>query len=261
MPSVLLIGTGRLAFHLGHALKGSGVVLAGVVGRNAGHAAALATELGCPAFTLGAALPLADLRILAVSDDAIGPVAQGLSNDGTPLLHLSGTKSLDLLEPHAHRAVLWPMQSFTPGPPVDFSAVPVVIDANDDRTLALVRGLAEGISGHVVHLPFEQRQRLHLSAVMTSNFPVFLLREAERLLDRHGIDPKLLHPLWKQSAENALRDADQAVTGPARRGDAGTMAKHLELLNEEPELRRAYAILSNLIYFTYHPESRGRQDL
>ena len=35
-------------------------------------------------------------------------------------------------------------------------------------------------------------------------------------------------------------------TGPARRGDVNTLAKQLELLADEPELRRAYAALSNL---------------
>lgn len=261
MGPILLFGTGRLAFHLGHALRRAGIPLAGVVGRRPEAAAGLANELGTEALAPGAALPAAALRVLAVSDDAIGSVAAAVPPDGTPIVHLGGSRPLDLLEPHAHRAVLWPMQSFTPGPPVDFSTVPVVIDANDEAALALVRALAGSISGHVVHLPFDQRQRLHLSAVLASNFPVFLLREAERLLGKHGIDPGLLHPLWKQSAQNALRDADRAVTGPARRGDAGTLAKHLELLNEEGELRRAYAILSNLIYFTYHPGSRGNQDL
>lgn len=262
MASVLLIGTGRLAFHLGHALKGAGTTLAGVAGRNAEHAASLAAELGCRAVGLGRDLPPADLRILAVSDDAIGAVARNLPDDGTPVIHLSGTKSLDLLAPHAHRGMLWPIQSFTAGgPPVDLGDVPLVIDAGDDGTLLRVRSMAEGISRHVVHLPFALRQRLHLSAVMASNFPVFLLREAERLLAAHGIDPKLLHPLWRQSTGNALRDADAAVSGPARRGDGGTIHRHLELLADEPELRRAYEALSNLILHTYHPESRGRQDL
>lgn len=258
---MLLIGTGRLSFHLGHALRKAGFGLAGVVGRSLAKAEALGKELACPAIHLGAPLPKADLRILAVSDDAIEAVAGKLPADGTPVIHLSGSNSLELLQAHAHRGVMWPMHSFGTGEPADFSTIPLVIDADDEATLALIGNMASTLSRHVVQLPMEQRQRLHLSAVMASNFPVFLLREASRLLTGHGIDATLLHPLWKTAAERALHDPDKAVTGPARRGDVNTMAKQLELLADEPELRRAYAALSNLILHTYHPETRGQQDL
>lgn len=258
---MLLIGTGHLSFHLGHALRKAGFELAGVIGRNMAKAEALGKELACPAIHLGAPLPKADLRILAVSDDAIEAVAGKLPADGTPVIHLSGSNSLELLQAHAHRGVMWPMHSFGTGEPADFSTIPLVIDADDEATLALIGNMASTLSRHVVQLPMEQRQRLHLSAVMASNFPVFLLREASRLLTGHGIDATLLHPLWKTAAERALHDSDKAVTGPARRGDVNTMAKQLELLADEPELRRAYAALSNLILHTYHPETRGQQDL
>lgn len=261
MTSILLIGTGRLAFHLGHALHRAGLPLAGLAGRDAGKAGALAAPLGCPAFGITDALPHAGLRVIAVSDDAIDQVAGLLPLDGTPVIHLSGSKPLDLLGLHVHRGVLWPVQSFTPGPPVDLAGVPLVVDADDDGTLALLQDLAGRLSSSVVHLPFAKRQRLHLSAVLTSNFPVFLLREAERLLKEHAIDPALVHPLWRTATANAARDASGSVTGPARRGDLRTIEQQLRLLSDEPELRHAYAALSDLILHTYHPHRRDQQDL
>lgn len=261
MSSVLLIGTGRLAFHLGHALVRSGTGIAGVAGRNQGSTDALAKALQCPACKLGGELPMVDLRIIAVSDDAIAEVAGQLPVDGTPVIHLSGSKSLDLLAPHAHRGVLWPIHSFSPGDPSDFTGIPLVVDAEDAATLGALLALASRLSRQVEHLPLGKRQRLHLSAVLAANFPVFLLREAERLLQRHKIDPALLHPLWNAAAAKAAKDADKAVTGPARRGDVKTIALQMELLADEPELRSAYAALSELILHTYHPESRDHQDL
>jgi len=256
MSSILLIGTGRVAFHLGHALHRADVPLVGIAGRDQAKAQVLAKELGCASFSLNDTLPHADLRILAVSDDTINKVGEMLPKDGTPVAHLSGSKSLDLLAGHAHRGVLWPIQSFSPGSPIDLSRVPLVVDADDDATLALLRDVAERLSSTVVHLPFDQRQRLHLSAVIASNFPVFLLREAERLLRDHQIDPALLHPLWHSAKDKAERGADQAVTGPARRGDVKTIEQQMDLLTNEPELRRAYAALSDLILHTYHPKDR-----
>lgn len=261
MHSVLLIGTGRLAFHLGHALRGAGFTIVGLAGRDAARTAELAKELSCRAFALNDPLPEADLRILAVSDDVLHLVAGMLPNDGTPIVHLSGSKALDLLLPHAHRGVLWPIQSFSPGKAIAFQAVPLIVDADDSATLSVLQDLAALLSSTVIHLPFLLRQRLHLSAVIAANFPVFLLREAERLLTAHDIPPDLLHPLWKATTEKALHGADNAVTGPARRGDIDTIAQQMDLLAGEPELRRTYAALSDLIIHTYHPETRGQQDL
>lgn len=261
METVLIIGTGRMAQHLGRALHGSGRCLAGVAGRNLGHARQLAERLGCQGYALNGPLPSADLRVLAVSDDAIGAVAAALPDDGTPVVHLSGTRPLDLLLPHARRGVMWPVQSFSPGTPVDFAEVPVVIDAADAATLNQLERLAASLSGTIVRVDAEQRQRLHLCAVLTSNFPAFLLREAQRLLTTHGMDPQLLLPLWRATAQKAAQHADLSVTGPARRGDTGTMAAHLRLLEDEPELRRAYAAISDLILHTYHPQPRDPQDL
>jgi predicted short-subunit dehydrogenase-like oxidoreductase (DUF2520 family) len=261
MGPILLIGAGRSAFHLGHALRRAGIPLSGVAGRKIEAAAKLAAALGTGPHALNASLPAAGLRILAVSDDAIAEVAASLPADGTPVVHLSGSKPLDLLTPHAQRGVLWPIRSLGQGEPMDLRTVPLVVDADDAGTLALLQALAARLSERVVHLPWQQRQRLHLSAVLASNFPVFLLREAERLLHQYAIDPELIHPLWAAAAEKALHGADQAVTGPARRGDEGTIAQHLRLLENAPELRRAYEALSLLILHTYHPRPRGTEDL
>lgn len=261
MSSLFLIGTGRAAFHLGQAFKRAGIRLAGISGRDALKAGALARDLDCPAFGWNDAPPESDLRVIAVSDDAIRGVSDRLPADGTPVIHLSGSKPVDLLDAHVHRGVLWPIQSFSPGSPVDLDHVPLIYDAEDPATLELLRTLGESLSGTVVHLPFAARQRLHLSAVIASNFPVFLLREAERLLREHAIDPLLVQPLWKASTEKAMLNADQAVTGPARRGDVRTIEQQIGLLEDEPELRRAYVALSDLILHTYHPDPRGHQDL
>ena len=253
MSTVLLIGTGRLAFHLGHALRRSGVELAGVVGRDMGKTQELAKALECPAFGLADALPPADLRMLAVSDDAIATVAEGLPRDGKPVVHASGSKSLVLLSGHAHRGVR--PSKLQPGSADRLFRRALVVDADDAGTLLSCRRRRP--SSTVVHLPLQTAtappERHHLTSVF--------LREAERLLLDHGIDPGLVHPLWKASSEKALLNADQAVTGPARRGDVKTIEQQLQLLSDEPDLRRAYAALSDLIFRTYHAQHRDQQDL
>ena len=260
MTSVLLIGTGRTAFHLGHAVTRADVTMAGVVGREASKTAALATALGCPAFSFKDALPAGDVRLLCISDDAIEEVAKLLPMSSGVIAHTSGAKSVTLLGDHAHRGVLWPIQSLSPGEPIDLLHVPLVIDAEDEMALNMLRDLAKRISSNVVELTREKRQLLHLSAVFASNFPVFLLREAERLLKENGLSPELIHPLWQATTAKASLGAEQALTGPARRGDLRTIGQHLDRLTLDPDLRRAYGLLSDLILKSYHPDKLGKRE-
>jgi predicted short-subunit dehydrogenase-like oxidoreductase (DUF2520 family) len=259
--SVALIGTGRMAYHLGHGLVRAGVPLVGVSGRNATKARELAEALGCPGFALPE-VPKADLWLIAVSDDAIRAVAELLPQGDHVLAHTSGAQDDEILGARAHRGVVWPIKSLSPGEPDDLSRVPLVVDASDARAREVLLDVARSVSGTVVELPLEKRRVLHLSAVLAANFPVFLLREAGRLLQAEGLYPDLLIPLWKSmSAKAAEVGAEQALTGPARRGDLKTIARHMERLDGEPDLRRTYALLSELILKAYHPQQRGIKDL
>lgn len=258
MGSVLLIGTGRAAFHLGHALRKAGVPVSGVAGRHADRTRELAQALGTAAFTLDDPLPPSDLRLLAVSDDAIATVAARLAPSAGAIAHTSGTKPLDLLGPHPHRGVLWPIQSLSTGDPLDLSDAPLVIEGEDGPARTTLSATARSLSQRVIELPLAQREVLHLAAVISSNFPVALLQQARGLLQRHGIAPDLVTPLWSSTARKAAADPDHALTGPARRGDSGTIQRHLDLLAAEPDLRRVYADLSDLILKTHHPDRRER---
>lgn len=258
---ILLIGTGRAAYHLGHALKHGGATIAGVAGRSRERSAALATELGAAAFPLDADLPPSDLRLVAVSDDAITDVAAALPQADTVTAHLSGAKPYALLGPHAHRGVLWPIQSLSPGAPIDLRSVPLVIEGEDERARTLLRTVAGMLSGQVIELPHGQRQLVHVAAAVAGNLPVFLLYEAQELLKKHGLPPELIVPLWQAATAKAATGAEQALTGPARRGDTETLRMHLDRLTDDGDLRRAYAVLSELILKTWHPEKRGPQDL
>lgn len=250
--NVLLIGTGHAAFHLGHAFVRAGIPLKGVVGRDAGRTAALAEAWHTTAFRPGDELPAAEITVLAVSDDAISTVAADLGPISGVVAHLSGARALDVLAPHRHRAVLWPVQTLAATMPIDLTDVPLVIDANSDGARSAIRALAAKIGPRVLELTHAQRQRVHLAAALTSNLPLFLLDEARRVLDELDLPDDLLAPLWRATAERAVSEPrGQALTGPARRGDRGTLRTHLDLLADDAELRRAYALLSDMILRRY----------
>lgn len=262
MNRVLLIGTGRVAFHLGHALKRAGHEIVGIVGRNGHHTRALAHELGAPGLALNDAFPRTDVILIAVSDDAIADVAMNLPIGGAVLIHTSGASDLDKLLPHPDRAVLWPVMSLSPGEPMDFNHVPLVIDANTERARMNARTLAASLSDHVTELDHHQRQLVHAAASISLNLPVFLLARAQELLQRNAIDPSVLTSSFVAMAQKvATIGASDALTGPARRGDISTIQHHLGRLADDPELRAAYALLSSMILRAYGHPDHGHTDV
>lgn len=252
MPSVILIGTGRMAYHLGHAMVEANVPLVGIAGRNAEKLADLSRYLDRPALRWNAPLPEADIVLIATSDDSIAEVASSLAASKSVMAHTAGAVGLDVLAPHQHRGVLWPIQTLSHGAPIDLKDVPLVIDGNTTEARDAMLKLARSISGSVLELTHEQREVMHLAAVLTSNFPVFLVREAQRLLKQQKLPPDLLMPLWRTTANKVSTiGPDQALTGPARRGDARSVQRHLDLLTADPDLRRAYALLSTMVLKAY----------
>jgi predicted short-subunit dehydrogenase-like oxidoreductase (DUF2520 family) len=76
---------------------------------------------------------------------------------------------------------------------------------------------------------------------------------AEEFLDERALDFDLLKPLIRETAEKAIDiNPFSAQTGPARRGDAETIAKQLELLDGNPEYKQLYQLISAQILKKYH---------
>ncbi len=248
MTRILIVGTGRMAYQLGHAIVMAGMDLVGVAGRNAEARERLAHFLDRKALDLAKPLPEADLVLLAVSDDAIGDVAALLPKGGAVVAHTAGAVGMDLLAHHAHHGVLWPIQSLGHGQPMDLHDVPMVVDAGDEHARGVLLSVAHKLSQVVIELPLEQRQRVHLAAVLTSNLTVWLVREGQRLLREQKLPTGLLTPLWRTTAQRvATFGPEQALTGPARRGDRTTIDHHLALLEHDEALRPVYALLSEQI--------------
>lgn len=89
----------------------------------------------------------------------------------------------------------------------------------------------------------------HAALANSSNHLIALVAQSADLLTAAGIDTpqRLLAPLLSASLDNALRDGDRALTGPVARGDAGTVAAHIEAIGEvSVEARRAYVAMARL---------------
>ena len=249
--NIVLIGSGNVATHMGAAFVSAGCRVVQVYSRTLAHARALAGRWGGEAIDDLSQLDVtAQVYVIAVKDDALAPVVaqlppklQGL------LLHTAGSVPMEVFATRTGPyGVLYPVQTFSKAKEIDFSQVPLAIEAADVATLARVRELAGLLSGHVFDCSSTQRLALHVAAVFACNFTNHLYAIAQRLLAGHELDLDLIRPLIRETAEKAmLHNPETVQTGPAVRGDVTTMQKHLALLAGHPEWAALYTALSKEI--------------
>jgi len=260
-PTIAIIGPGRAGSALGRALHTAGYTIAAIGGRNPENVRNLAEELGARACQSPATtLDLADLTIVAVPDDVILPLATDMveslcSAAGHAAVHLSGAQDRSALRPLAHQGsvrtgVFHPLQTFRRGPEavVNVAGTYFGIDADAPLREQLTQ-MARDLQGHPFDLTGVDLALYHAAAVFAANYPVTLLAEAIALAADAGLDAETARrglTALLAGAVNNLHDlapAD-AITGPASRGDEGTIARHLEALKRDPALQRLYQLLA-----------------
>jgi predicted short-subunit dehydrogenase-like oxidoreductase (DUF2520 family) len=260
-PTIAIIGPGRAGSALGRALRKSGYTIAAIGGRNPDNVRNLADELGAKACQRPATtIDLADLTILAVPDDVILPLATDMveslcSAAGKAVVHLSGAQDRSALRPLAQASlrtgVFHPLQTFRRGPEAvdNVAGTYFGIDADPPLRDQLMQ-LARDLHGHPFDLSGLDLALYHAAAVFAANYPTTLLAEAITLAVEAGLDSETARQgmtTLLAGAVNNLRDlapAD-AITGPASRGDQGTIERHLEALKRDPELQRLYRLLAD----------------
>ncbi len=247
---IVLLGSGNIATHLGKAFKMAGQNISQVWSRNPGRADELAAAVGADAiYQLGDLMPSASFYVLAVNDDAIKEVADQLSIESGVLVHTSGTVGMDVLEGITEKVgVFYPIQTFSKTKAVDLRLVPIAIEGNTEEVTATLRSAASRLSEKVYEMNSLQRRAVHTAAVFACNFSNHMFVLANQLLKEQDIDFDLLRPLIAETAMK-IQSSDPASvqTGPAVRNDGSTMAKHLELLEQRPDLRELYEKLSQSI--------------
>jgi predicted short-subunit dehydrogenase-like oxidoreductase (DUF2520 family) len=258
LKNIILIGTGRLAWHLGPALKNAGHSIIQVLGRNPENTLELAHHLESKAIIHWSEMNSeADFYILAIPDQVLLNLASLIPLRDRFFIHCSGASPLNILSSlSSHIGVLYPMQTFSKEIELDFKAVPLFIESGKEEDLGILNTLAQSLSEFVYPMDSEKRAYIHLSAVFANNFTNHLVYLAEKLLGEMDISAQVLFPLVAETVRKILiLGPEKAQTGPALRNDRITMNRHMELLNSFPELQKIYSDLSEDIIKTYKNES------
>lgn len=250
------IGAGAAAGALAQAAKTAGYRISGIASRGT-SATRLATSLGVRRLTPDKVAASSELVLLAVPDDAIEPVARTVEwPAGVLVAHVSGSRSLDHLHAAQVRGALvgsfHPMQAFAGSS--DLAGVTFGIEG-DDAVYETLAAVAESLGGRPVRVQPWQKVTYHLAGALSSNLVVALAWAATGLLVENGLAPsrdealEMLLPLIHGTVANLeKRGLPAALTGPASRGDGGTIARHLDAIEAtgDQDLLEAYRSLTEI---------------
>lgn len=246
---LVLIGSGNIATVLGKTFFNRGISIKQVYSRNLANAQQLAGQIGAQAIDQLSQLTLkADAYILAVSDQAIGQMTVSLHLGDKLLVHTAGSVSKEVLAVSStNYGVFWPMKMIRKDHE-GLGPVQIVVDGSSTSNTAYLSNLARLIGAQVALAGDAQREKLHLMAVVSSNFTNHLYHLAADYCERNNLNFSLLYSIIEQTA-TGIQGADPASmqAGPAFRRDTETMEKHLLLLENEPELLGFYRAFSKSI--------------
>lgn len=254
------MGAGRVGAVLGAALRRAGHDVVGISAvSDLSRLRAEALLPGVPVLPVPDVVRDADLVLLAVPDDVLPDLVEGLVQTGAIhagqfVAHPSGRHGIGVLEPAQRVGALplaiHPVMTFT-GTTVDLSRLadcPFGV-TSPDAVRPAAEALVVEMGGEPVWVPEEARGLYHAAVAFGANYLMTVVLESLDLLRIAGMaEPeRLMAPLLSASLDNALRHGDTALTGPVARGDAATVAEHLHRIAlVSPPAAGAYRALARL---------------
>ena len=195
-----------------------------------------------------------DIIFVAISDRNIGEALEKLKcSPNTIAAHTAASFGLDIFpEKIKRKAVFYPLQTFSYDRKIDFNGLPVFIESSDSAVSTVMVGVAESIGSKIFFADSQSRKALHLAAVIVCNFVNHLLVRGKEIAIKSGFSFEELKPLIAETIAKAFdNEPEKSQTGPAERNDKITIAKHLEMLSFDDDLKRIYNDISTSI-INYH---------
>lgn len=242
-PFTGIVGGGAVGTALAVALSRAGWPVHAVASRDPERRARLAAAAGgARAFAEPQALiEEVELIVLAVPDDAIGPLAETVRMySGQAMIHTSGALGAEVLGPAmaagTQIGAFHPLVAFadTERAVAALHGATVAIEG-DDQLAALLAEMAEAIGATAVRLAPGSKSAYHAAAVLAAGGFVALLDAIAELGRVAGLDEAGSLAIYGPLIEGTLGNARAlgiraALTGPMTRGDVGTLRAHLDAL-------------------------------
>ena len=255
------MGAGTVGTAFAVLLAGAGADIPAVSGREATRRRVARYLPDVPVLAPSAAAAAGELVLIATPDDRIAEICREISEAGgfrrgrpspTCPEPPGSTPCGPAVDAGAAPLSLHPLQTF---PSVDAAlarlpGTTIAVTARDDAVATLGERVARDVGAEPFRLPEEAKPLYHAAAVFASNFVVAIAGVAEALFTEAGLHEPLERflPLSRASLEHAAElGPAAAMTGPAIRGDAGTVERNLEALEAAaPDDVESYVALTRI---------------
>ena len=247
----VIIGSGNVATHLALAFQKKGIIISQVYSRTSVNAELLAQKLNTSFTTHTSGIDRnADIYIYALKDSSFLHLLKRFDLPKAIHVHTSGSIPMKDFYGYTERyGVFYPLQTFSINKEIDFSNVPICIEANSEKLENELVQLAKLLTTKTYILSSEQRRKVHLAAVFACNFTNYMYDIAHDIVLGAGIEFDILKPLIMETADkvNTLSPRE-AQTGPAIRYDENIINKHLIMLDNKKHWKAIYKKLTKNIH-------------
>ncbi|MBL4939838.1 MAG: DUF2520 domain-containing protein [Lutibacter sp.] len=249
MIKIVILGGGNVAFHLTtHLLKTKDVTVVQVYNRSIDKIKHFENDTSITNNLTF--LKSADIYIICVSDNTISKLSSTLNLNNKLVVHTSGSVSMNELKSTSNKGVFYLLQSFSKNRELNFSEIPICIEAEKENDLILLEKLGNLISNNLYYINSDQRKNIHVAAVFINNFVNHLYHIGNEICENNKIPFEILQPLIQETAKKIIELSPlEAQTGPAKRNDTKTLEKHKAMLATNQQ--EIYTLLSKSIHNTH----------
>lgn len=266
--NISIIGAGRVGQTLGFLARKHGHKINEVVCRSIRSARAATKFIGAgtPLVASRARISSADMILISTPDDSIEGAVEIIERQAGEVrravaFHTSGVKPSSTLHSLSRLgmsiASCHPLQTFaSPERAIDLISKTWFCIEGEARAVRAARRLVRDIGAQHFEIDTEMKSLYHAAAVMASGGVTALLSISLEMMEQVGLSQlkarQALSPLVEATVANT-RDVGpaRAITGPVRRGDAGTVNLNMNAIAaldaEWLELYRALARRSLLL--------------
>jgi predicted short-subunit dehydrogenase-like oxidoreductase (DUF2520 family) len=200
---------------------------------------------GTPQIARQAQLSKSDIVLISTPDDnikdAVEIILRNIASIGRPvILHTSGALSSDVLNPLASQCLstgsCHPLQTFE-SPRRALALIPRTYFCieGDPRAVRAACRLIRLIGAQYFQIPTSMKSLYHAAAVMSSAGVTALVSISLEIFSRAGLSARASREILLPLVEGTLANIralgpERAMTGPVRRGDAGTVERNIEAL-------------------------------
>jgi len=263
---IVIIGAGKVGYHLAKQLENKAEELIIVNRRENEVTTKLQKEKLKIVIGIENIPKDKDVYILAVKDSVIPEVSNQLKDimlADSLIVHTSGAIESIVLKSFKNYGVVYPLYSFTfSEQKIDWNKIPIFYVPNNDTTDKKIYTICSKLNQQLTFkINDDQKLKIHLLAVLANNFTNALAHSIYQLSQPKDIKELNLMPLMMSFAIQTLQriqNQSPAVlqTGPAVRKDTVSIEKHLNLLNNYPDIKELYQCFTTYIQNTIANEQK-----